>query len=130
MLTVAQQTVTGQQLLKQGFTLKEGLAAQILPTKEEMSNTQYRSFVLPSRNAFCSNWKRDRPFASSATSSPSMTQGSLCMAAAHVQWWGSGQSPQCHYREEPSHPTVRGYHLAAAWQVGEGASPSLDEPFM
>ena len=35
MLTVAQQTVTGQQLLKQGFTLKEGLAAHVLPAKEE-----------------------------------------------------------------------------------------------
>jgi len=25
---------------------------------------------------------------------------------------------------------LHGNHLAAAWQVGEGASPSLDEPFM
>jgi hypothetical protein len=35
MLAVAQQTITGQHLLKQGFTLKEGLAAHILVAKEE-----------------------------------------------------------------------------------------------
>jgi hypothetical protein len=47
-----------------------------------MSNTQYRSFVLASRSAFCSNWKRDRPFASSATNSPSMTQGFVMVRSA------------------------------------------------
>ncbi len=37
---------------------------------------------------------------------------------------------QSGWTEDRKHPTVRGHHLAAAWQVGEGASPSLDAPLM
>ena len=42
--------------------------------RKSRSKTQYCSLAFLSCSAFCRSWKRDRPRASSATSSQSMTQ--------------------------------------------------------
>ena len=63
--------------------------------RKSRSKTQYCSLAFLSCRAFCRSWKRDRPRASSATSSQSMTQRSATRRAL-ARRRGIGQSPERH----------------------------------
>jgi len=65
----------------------------------------------------------------------------MLLRVIRLSWLEIGDviEPSCHsegwrrsatFAVETATSHYRGYHLAAAWQVGEGASPSLDAPFM